>query len=754
MGRPVQMSQRMKKFIVLPLLVFVVGMLYAQQRTSSQAELIAKVFIEKQSSGNHARPARVSSVYGQMETLNSGDIDEGNSPYYIFRDSATASFVIVSGDERMKTILGHSNQVGQNSHELPDGLSYLLDVYDQQYKFLQNGELEKEDQIQNINFVNVSPMMETQWNQGYPYNILCPSNCPSGCVAMAMSQVMKYHRYPQTGLSSFSYQSRSKRYLCSYDFKSAVFEWDLMSNEYPISSIGVSNSSINSVAQISYACGVSVGMDYTPNGSGAYMSDVPYALINFFGYNDNVSFCNRPCYKSEEWYDILCSELLNGRPVIYGGVDSREGGHAFVIDGCDALKEQFHINWGWGGDFDGYYSLDALNPNVYRFSTYQNMVIYVSPNVVGTHRDVFYADKFTASSNISIGKDVTFTLSDVICYSSQSSYVVPNAKFYGKIGVGVFDKNFAFVGSLGSSTVNGIQNFHGYPVLSYSTRIQASTFPHDGTYYIAPYVQASTSHEPTPIKTANGATDYIVIKIGEGGDGDTEDEDEHPIDGKVVWSESFENGIPENWTQEQEYGVGIWQTRSVLLPSASKPKACDGQVYAFLNFAADAKEIYNPRSVTRLITEPIQLDESKRYELSVQYRKYSSSPEPSDVFSIYYEKDDDWILLAESSLLNKEDWRKVSWQLPVTDRIRLSLEGSPSRGSSMFLDDLRICEMGNVSDVIRNEVAKDIDCLCKLYTLSGIFVTEISLRDIKNLNFPKGVYILRQNDKTSKISLE
>ena len=223
MGRPVQMSQRMKKFIVLPLLVFVVGMLYAQQRTSSQAELIAKVFIEKQSSGNHARPARVSSVYGQMETLNSGDIDEGNSPYYIFRDSATASFVIVSGDERMKTILGHSNQVGQNSHELPDGLSYLLDVYDQQYKFLQNGELEKEDQIQNINFVNVSPMMETQWNQGYPYNILCPSNCPSGCVAMAMSQVMKYHRYPQTGLSSFSYQSRSKRYLCSYDFKSAVF---------------------------------------------------------------------------------------------------------------------------------------------------------------------------------------------------------------------------------------------------------------------------------------------------------------------------------------------------------------------------------------------------------------------------------------------------------------------------------------------------------------------------------------------------
>ena len=40
--------------------------------------------------------------------------------------------------------------------------------------------------------------------------------------------------------------------------------------------------------------------------------------------------------------------------------------HAFV---CDGYKEgdYFHINWGWGGQFNGYYRLSVLSPREYGF---------------------------------------------------------------------------------------------------------------------------------------------------------------------------------------------------------------------------------------------------------------------------------------------------------------------------------------------------------------------------------------------------
>ena len=45
----------------------------------------------------------------------------------------------------------------------------------------------------------IKPFVETKWDQDSPYNNLCPSGCPTGCVATAMAQVIKYNEWPQTG---------------------------------------------------------------------------------------------------------------------------------------------------------------------------------------------------------------------------------------------------------------------------------------------------------------------------------------------------------------------------------------------------------------------------------------------------------------------------------------------------------------------------------------------------------------------------
>ena len=80
--------------------------------------------------------------------------------------------------------------------------------------------------------------------------------------------------------------------------------------------------------------------------------------ISYFGYQNTVQDRHRICYSIDGWEDLIYSELVNGRPVLYGG--SREDdGHAFVCDGYDG-NGLFHINWGFGGIFDAYFSLSVL----------------------------------------------------------------------------------------------------------------------------------------------------------------------------------------------------------------------------------------------------------------------------------------------------------------------------------------------------------------------------------------------------------
>ena len=460
----------MKKY----LLTFVTALVLlsdisAQQRSLEKAEGIAYSCVSNHDLSAHKAFSTFCYNFDRKEIERpSNEFQKKSEPFYIFSDSVSATFIIVSGDERMKEVLAIGNHFSDgDSGGLPEGLAGLLETYRQQYEQLQAGEIIPEDAVVTIDIPDVEPMIKTKWRQGTPYNNLCPKGCPSGCVATAMSQVMNYHQFPSTGLGAFSYTSRSRGFKCSYNFEDATFYWDRLKNTYPTSTLG-DIPGAEEIAQVTYACGVSVGMDYDSDGSGAYMSDVPYALIHFFGYNDNVSYRDRTCYNNSEWYEMLCKELREGRPVLYGGVDGKNGGHAFVIEGCNSRTKRFYVNWGWGGEFDGEYELDALDPSAYRFSSYQSMIVNVSPQLVGDYGDIFYADRFTSSKDIQFDKNINFTLHDLYCYSSLSSHVVSGAKFYGQVGVALFDEDFNCVSYLDKKNIDGLNNFEGFSSISFA----------------------------------------------------------------------------------------------------------------------------------------------------------------------------------------------------------------------------------------------------------------------------------------------
>ena len=214
------------------------------------------------------------------------------------------------------------------------------------------------------------PLLTTCWNQDYPYNLMCPYSIPdsaycyTGCVATATAQVMKYWNHPAVGRGTHTYSSNYGTHTVRFD--TTHYDWTHMPDNPGWQS---TDQERNAVAQLMYHVGVAVEMKYGTQGSGAFVASdgnnatasTETALKAFFRYNQGLFSVAKADYTDSEWDALLTAEIDALRPMIISGHDN-SGGHAFVIDGYDSLGF-FHVNWGWGGYCDGYYTLDSLNPD-------------------------------------------------------------------------------------------------------------------------------------------------------------------------------------------------------------------------------------------------------------------------------------------------------------------------------------------------------------------------------------------------------
>lgn len=206
------------------------------------------------------------------------------------------------------------------------------------------------------------PLLQTNWNQGDPYWNFCPKlggrQCYVGCTATAMVQIMRYYKWPHKGEGRHTYYwSAGGRYL-SVDF-SDDYDWNFMphnTEDYD------TDREKNAVAELCYEAGVSVNMSYGPDGSGAYIHDVDDALKNHFRYLDRVKVVYRSNYGNVNlWFDELKKQRDLSQPVEFA-MYSTDSGHAVVIDGYLITSgiNQVHINMGWGGGYNAYYTLDDI----------------------------------------------------------------------------------------------------------------------------------------------------------------------------------------------------------------------------------------------------------------------------------------------------------------------------------------------------------------------------------------------------------
>ena len=292
-------------------------------------------------------------------------------------------YVIASGDSRALPVLGYSATGSIDWDRMPDNMRAWLKSYDQAMATLGNTKeftdgVSRHGQKTRAPREAIGPLLKTQWDQLEPYWNDVPlydganpdwKGQPSltGCVATAMAMVMNYYQWPKEACTE----------IPAYDLTTAhenvekvwhidalpptTFDWDNMLDNYvtPEGIIGTPEQQ-KAVAKLMRYCGQGVKMAYSPQVSLAYDQDVAEALVKYFGYQNTVQVSQRIYYSIDGWEDLIYSELANGRPVMYGG-SSENDGHAFVCDGYDG-NGLFHINWGWGGDSDAYFSLSVLNP--------------------------------------------------------------------------------------------------------------------------------------------------------------------------------------------------------------------------------------------------------------------------------------------------------------------------------------------------------------------------------------------------------
>jgi len=188
---------------------------------------------------------------------------------------------------------------------------------------------------------SVGELIKTAWNQEEPYNYYVKKHYPTGCVAVAIGQIMKFHQHP-----------------------SWCYNWDIMPDNCTSSYETMTNGD-REVAVLLEQAGRAVGTWYCSSGSSAADASARGALVNTFKYSKDADL-------DPFDYNRVKNELRNyKRPIYFGAYTSKcifASGHAFIIDGyklirnyyrgigdtCTLDKEYLHFNFGWGGNYISY----------------------------------------------------------------------------------------------------------------------------------------------------------------------------------------------------------------------------------------------------------------------------------------------------------------------------------------------------------------------------------------------------------------
>ena len=362
----------MKKRILCVLLaeVFLFSLCQAKYVSSDNAAIVAEKFLADKGFPQKKLLLHHPGKMGPALTRSQSSVAPA---YYIFTMTDKAGFVIVSADDVAKPILGYSfDGTLEDGGSLPPNMQAWLDDAEQQIMrarklgVQQSAETAKQWKAPTVG-KTMFQLQTAKWSQHYPFNTQCPidkdKNSITGCVPTAHAILMKYYEYPSKG------RGKTKEYtVVKNGIKVAErdldhpYRWNVMRMEYQNGQF--SQTQVDAVAELMADIGAAIQAQYSADETSAMVGNK--ALFAHFGFNPGRCL-NKKNYTDSEWNAMVREELNKSRPLLYSSSSSKdEGGHAFIIDGY-TNQDYYYINWGWGGNYNGVFSLDALHPGNYDY---------------------------------------------------------------------------------------------------------------------------------------------------------------------------------------------------------------------------------------------------------------------------------------------------------------------------------------------------------------------------------------------------
>ena len=430
---------KMKKMILTFLALLVGQWIYADVVTQEQARQRAAAFFSSLEVSTKAAAVRPDD-FKLVCTFPEVATKASNAPAMYVFGREEGGYVVVSGDDVARPVLGYSTGGFFPDEEMPEAMRDMFQWYTNiiEYARAQHWPSASIQTSAGLDPKNTVQLKTAKWDQWHPFNDLVAEingeKPPIGCVATAISIVMKYHKWPNAGtgdLPSYDYTMEGVTYHVDGISLGHEYNWDKMPDDYQ----NCTTEEAAQIARLLYDVAVMSHMSFYPGGSGASLAYSALKMADYFGYDKRIRIYDRSVVKEEQWEQLIRDEIQANRPVLYSGFEEN-GGHAFVLDGFN--ERYFSINYGWSGSsswrkghdrrgaFADFYTLAPIEgheEDLLVFNYYQGMVCQVMPDQGNEPEPVmssYYC--LPLPGDFEVGKD--FMLLDAVWNSSIGSFTL------------------------------------------------------------------------------------------------------------------------------------------------------------------------------------------------------------------------------------------------------------------------------------------------------------------------------------------
>ncbi len=408
----------MKKYIFAVTLILIFAICIAVPISISHTERIVTAHIERTST----TPKPISFFK---------TIDYHGYPLAFVYQVDPIGFVVISADTDLPPIISYSYDSEFETTDCNPGILEELITFDLGQRYEMSGQDTKAmnrelwrrlEQRSREDFVQYPPegysptggWLKTNWTQNAPYNMYCPMDpvtsvrSVAGCPSVAMGMIINYYETvngTRFGDSDDYYHSYAGRnYWIDNDYQTIGFASFPQLNSYLDSAMNhyryqeaITNSDKGAIV---WAAGIACRQVYSSAGSGTFnvgQANTAYTRFGFEGFEliDD---------SSPELYNRIAQNMIDAKPVHLAVVTpSWDAGHNVVVDGYNT-DNFFHLNFGWGGQYNGWYLLPSQIP--YNLTVIEGAIVDINPKTYlfyfPTELEYLSMDDFMNSQQIEI----------------------------------------------------------------------------------------------------------------------------------------------------------------------------------------------------------------------------------------------------------------------------------------------------------------------------------------------------------------